>query len=118
MATNPSGQSCGNCSFWINQSCRATLPSLVDPFHAWRPVDADDWCRTWNVWPGSSAPAASAAALSFGTSPPSSGAGNDGDFYVKYDLVSGPIGGGSAADNIIVYQKQSGYWVSYATIGP
>lgn len=108
MATAPAGQSCGNCSFMINAECHAMVPRGAQGGGGWPAVAADDWCGTWNVWPGAS-PGAVGSAITAGTAAPSGG--SDGDFYVKY--TSSMEGSINALD---IFQKQSGNWVSVLTV--
>jgi hypothetical protein len=105
--TAPAGQTCANCSFFVNLECHAREPipgELPNRKAArWAPVDADDWCAQWNCWPGRQNP--DAKECLFGTADPSAGA--DGDFYVKYDVL---------LHSLLIYQKQSGNWLLVTTV--
>lgn len=112
MATNPDGQSCATCAFYITGECRASKPSAaVDKNYYARP-GPDSWCTTYNVWPGKTPPAAVGAACTSGTAAPSGG--TDGDFYVRY-AVSAPLPSGNIVA-LSIYQRQSGAWVVIQTI--
>lgn len=110
MATAPAGQSCGNCSFMINAECHAMVPRGAQGGGGWPAVKDDDWCGTWNVWPGAS-PGAVGSSITAGTAAPSGGA--NGDFYVKYAFVPESA---TTIDVLVVYQKQAGNWVSVLTV--
>jgi len=108
MATAPTGQSCGTCAFWIDGACVGALPTNNPGMPPFRPMVSTQWCRAWNVWPGRTT---NGGTMSSGTIAPSGGV--DGDYYVSYR-----DNGDHTASTIVVYQKQSGSWVSVLTIGP
>ncbi len=90
MAANPTGQSCANCSFYIESNCKALVPNQAGGAPLWSSPDPDDWCRFWNVWPqtGNPAPAGPPPVIRSGSQVPSGG--NEGDFYVQY-VLSGSV---------------------------
>jgi hypothetical protein len=110
MASNPTGQSCANCSFYIESTCRAATPNPHGGQPMWGSPDPDDWCTHWNIWLGSgtSAPAPPAPAIYYGQAIPSGSLANNGDFYVQYTFIT--ISAGRYINYLVIWQKQNGGW--------
>jgi len=120
MATNPAGQSCNNCSFYIGNNCKAIVPSQAGSAPIWASPPPDDWCRFWNVWPQtgtSPAPAPAPPSVHWGQAAPSGGV--DGDFWVQYTFIDVRSQGvfffltGARTiyyDTITIFQRQNGGW--------
>jgi hypothetical protein len=105
--TQPAGQSCANCVFYIATNCHRPVPGTQGA--SWPVCEPTDWCSFWNIWPsGPGNSSVAGAAISSGTAAPAGGA--DGDYYVKYTLALGAISA------LSIYQRQAGNWVVIQTI--
>jgi hypothetical protein len=109
--TPPVGQSCNNCSFYIDGDCHRILPVMLAGSSArWPSCEPTQWCPFWNIWPSNSGNSSVVgAAISSGQVATAGGA--DGDYYVKY--TADPVVGITA---LSIYQRQAGNWVVIQTI--
>jgi hypothetical protein len=110
MATVPEGQSCGNCDFWIEGTCRrqiaSTYPGGSDASR-WTSCPATGWCPWWNIWPSGASPRIGSY-WSYGEDDPSGG--NDGDWYIKQIA-------GSQDHTGYIYTKVAGEWTFVISTG-
>jgi hypothetical protein len=108
MTAPPDGQSCSTCDFFTpgKRLCCHSAPGWSGG-PAWPNVEPDDWCASYNLWPGEGA-----AQLSWSQQPPPGG--SDGDYHVQY--ITTTQGQNVYVNEIVFWHNIKGSWNQMTSI--